>query len=340
MTPESPFPESRRPAIDRALIAAFGATVLDSVAPLSGGLSAALVYRIRMGGIAYLLRLDGPSDHFRDPERWYACMQVAADAFLAPRVRYACAADGVAIMDFIPEQSISFDYAGTRSDMVVELAQAVRALHQTEPFPVLVDYLDALDGLIGQLRASGLVAADTLAEPLARHAELAAVYRRLPADLVSSHNDLNPRNILYDGTRLWLVDWESAFLADRWVDLATVANFFTTDPAEEEVLLRTYFGEAPDAARRARMFLARQINHVFYGVLFLIGVAAERPGARLPGSSLEAPPLREIHRALGEGAFALETWENRATYGQARLMAASANFTAPACAQAIAALGA
>ncbi|HEX5379872.1 MAG TPA: phosphotransferase [Phenylobacterium sp.] len=334
------FPETRRPAIDRALIAAFGTAELDSVVPMTGGLSGALVYKIRVGGIAYLLRVEGAADLFSDPARWYGAMRIAAEACLAPRVRYADVEDRVAIMDFIPELSLALDYAGTRRDMIVELAQAVRALHAAPPFPPMMDYLDGMEILLGQLRAGGLVAAQALAQPLDRYAELAAVYRRLPADLVSSHNDLNPRNLLYDGSRLWLVDWESSFLADRWVDLATLANFFTSGPAEEEALLATYFGETPDAARRARMFLARQINHVFYAAIFLNGAAAERPGARLPGDRLEAPPVADLHRRLGEGEPMFETWEGRVAYGQARLIQASENLAGPDCARAIAALAA
>jgi aminoglycoside phosphotransferase (APT) family kinase protein len=335
-----PIPAPKRPAVDKALIAAFGTHQLDNIVPLSGGLSDALVFRIRVGGIAYLLRIEGSRDTFRDPARWYGCMRTAAEAFLAPRVRYACAQDGVAIMDFIPEQSLSYDYAGTRGDMVTELAQAVRALHATRGFPPLMDYLDGMEGVLGQLQATGLVRPEALAEPLARYAELAAVYRGLPQDLVSSHNDLNPRNILYDGTRLWLIDWESSFRADRWVDLASLANFFTQDLAEEDILLKVYFGEAPDAARRARLFLARQINHMFYGAIFLSGAAAERPDARLPGVRLEAPSYAELHRGLGDGSFGFEAWENRVTYGQARLAAAVENLSGPDCARAIAALAA
>jgi len=333
------FPAARRPAIDRALMAAFGTSELDSATPLTGGLSDARIYRIRVGGIAYLLRLEGETSSF-DPAHWYGCMKTAADAFIAPRVRYASAADGVAIMDFIPQRSIVLDYAGTKTDLLVELAQTVRALHETPMFPPLMDYLDGLEAILGQLQASGLVPPQALAEPLARHAQVAAAYRRLPVELVSSHNDLNPRNVIYDGARLWLVDWEASFRADRWVDLAAVANFFTATPAEEELLLRTYFGEAPDATQRARMFLARQINHVFYGAIFLIGAAAERPGTRLPGAQLDAPPLAELHRRLGEGDFVLEAWDNRVAYGQARLMAAAANLAGPDCARSLAALAA
>jgi len=334
------IPEAKRPAVDKALNTAFGTHQLDNITPLTGGLSGAMVFRIRVGGIAYLLRIEGERSYFKDPARWYGCMRTAAEAFLAPRVRYACAEDGVAVVDYIAEQSLMYEYPGTRIDMIAELAQAARALHATPGFPVLTDYLDGMEGVLGQLRASELMRPEALAEMFARYAELAQVYRRLPQDLVSSHNDLNPGNVLYDGSRLWLVDWESAFRADRWVDLATLANFFTKDEAEEEALLRVYFGEAPDAAKRARLFLARQINHVFNGAIFLIGAAGERPEARLRGNRLDAPPYLELHRGLGEGSFAFDAWENRVTYGQARLAAAVENLSGPDCARAIAALAA
>ena len=332
-----PFPMTHRPAIDRALTGAFGTTSLEAAAPLSGGLSAAQVYKIRVGGIDYLLRVEGARDLFRDPGRWYGCMRTAAAAFLAPRVRHADPVDGVAIMDFIPEQSLSLDYVGDRTAMVTELAQAVRALHATPPFPPLMDYLDAMEGLIGQMRATGFTPAQTLSEPLALYGKVAQAYRGLPVDLVSSHNDLNPRNILYDGARLWLIDWESAFLADRWVDLATLANFYTSNPGEEETLLRVYFGQAPDDAQRARLYLARQINHIFYAVMFLSGAAAERPGTVLP--SVQAPALAALHQALGQGDDVLGSWEGRAAYGLARLNAAARNIADPACATALTILG-
>lgn len=335
-----PIPETKRPAVERALLSAFGTAETDSIAQLTGGLSGALVFRIRVGGIPYLLRIEGERSYFKDPARWYGCMRTAAEAFLAPRVRYASAEDGVAVIDYIAEQSLAHEYPGTRTDMITELAQAARALHATPGFPVLTDYLDGMEGVLAQLRASALVRPQALSEVLARYAELAEVYRGLPQELVSSHNDLNPGNVLFDGTRLWLVDWESAFRADRWVDLATLANFFTKDAAEEDVLLRVYFGEAPDAARRARMFLARQVNHVFNGAIFLIGAAGARPEARLENMRLESPHYLDLHRGLGEGTFNFGAWESRVAYGQARLTAALENLSGPDCARAIAALAA
>lgn len=324
-----PISDAQRPAVGRALQAAFGCNNLDTILPLSGGLSGASIYKIRVGGIAYLLRIEGARDTFRDPHRWYRCMQIAAAAYLAPRVRYADPTDGVAIMDFIPEQSLGLDYPGDRAGLMTEAAQTLRALHETPAFPALVDYMDGMDAVVGQFQATGIVDPKATYALFARFAEVRARYRTDPADLVSSHNDLNPRNVLYDGRRLWLVDWESSFLADRYVDLATIANFFTQDPGEEEVLLRTYFGREPDAVRRARMTVMRQINHVFYGAIFLSGVATERPGLRLPQTGLAGPSTGELHAGLSTGAFVLDTWEGRAAYGRSRLAAAMEGMSAP-----------
>jgi aminoglycoside phosphotransferase (APT) family kinase protein len=319
------LPEDKRSAVERALTTVFGGATLDGLAPLNGGLSGARVYRIRVGGVAYLLRIEGARDLVRDPVRGYACMKIAAQALLAPRVLYACAEDGVAITDFIAEKSLTFDYAGTRSDLVVELAQAARSLHATPGFPPLIGYLDALDQMMAGLAASGLLAPRALAEPLARYRALTAAYRRLEPDLVSSHNDLNPRNILFDGQRLWLIDWEAAFRADRYVDLAALANGFANDTASEALFLRTYFTGQPGEARQARLFLARQISHVFHALAFLNGVAAQRPDLRL--ASLDAPSLEDLHLALAAGEPVLDTGEGRLAYGLARLDTATRNLS-------------
>ena len=96
------FPSSIRPsdlpAVRRATLAAFGTDEIDSARPLSGGLSGARIFRIRVGGVPYLLRIEVGRDAFRDPARAYACMLIAADGLIAPRVRYADAQDGVAIL--------------------------------------------------------------------------------------------------------------------------------------------------------------------------------------------------------------------------------------------------
>lgn len=333
-------PDAKRDAVGRALLAAFGTTELDSVTPITGGLSGAGLFRIRVGGIAYVLRIEPPPHAFGDPVRGHVCMRTAAEAFLAPRVRYADPADGVAIMELIKTRSIAHDYPGDGLPLITELAQAVRVLHATPAFPPLVDYLDGMDMLIGQQRAAPFVDPAALEPAFAGFAALRRVYRTRAEDLVSSHNDLNPNNILYDGQRLWLIDWETAFLADRFVDLASVANWFGGDDGRDERLLVTYFGGAPSPEQRARFHLMRQVNHLFYGLIFLAGAAAERPGHLPADRSLAGPDLGPLRQRLSTGDLGLMAWDDRVTYAKARLAAATEGLRGPAFDTALASLAA
>lgn len=309
------------PAVARALRATFATDVVDTETRLTGGLSGAGSWRVRVGGIAYALRVDAARDAVRDPARAQACQRIAADALLSPRLRHADPAGGITIVEWIDARPLS-DFPGGGPALLDELARTVRLLHETPAFPPLMDYVDALDGLVNGLLARPLLAPETRERLAALWAELATASRAAGVEPVSSHNDLNPRNILSDGARLWLVDWEAAFLADRYVDLAAVANLFAPSPRAADRLLAVYFGAPPSDRQRARLALARRVSHLFYAVMFLTLAADERPGARLPCDP-SAWPLQQLHAALGEGQPLLETWEGRLEYGLARLDAAT-----------------
>ncbi|MDG2527636.1 phosphotransferase [Caulobacter endophyticus] len=312
---------ARIPAVARALRATFATDVVDAETRLTGGLSGAGSWRIRVGGIPYALRVDPARDAVRDPARAQACQKIAADALLSPRLRHADPESGVTIVEWIEAQPLS-DFPGGGPALLDELARTVRLLHETPAFPPLTDYVDALDGLVQSLLARPLLPAGTRDRTAALWSCLSAASRAAGVEPVSSHNDLNPRNILSDGRRLWLVDWEAAFLTDRYVDLAAIANLFAPSPQAADRLLAVYFGAPPTDRQRARLALARRVSHLFYAVMFLTLAAGERPDARL-SEGQACWPLAHLHAALGEGELLLETWEGRLEYGLARLDAAA-----------------
>lgn len=326
--PLTAVPHRDSAAISAALRAAFGEAEVSSLSPVTGGLSGARLFRLEAEGRAWLLRIDGARDVFRDPIRWHRCMRAAAEAGLAPAVRHADPDSGVTITAFVDGRPLAEGYEAPRATMISAAGDLVRQLHATPAFPPLVDYMDGMAAVIGQLRATGLIADRALDAELSGYEALDRAYRGLRPEQVSSHNDLNPRNILHDGSRLWLIDWESAFLADRYVDLASLANVMVRDTTELGLLTEAYFGRAATEAEAARLFLARQVNHVFYGVIFLSGAAAERPGDSITPEAIEAD-LADIHQSLAEGRFDLDAWESRIAYGLARLRAARNNLASP-----------
>lgn len=310
------LPTAWRPAAEAALRQTFGAAPLQAAAPVAGGLSGAPVFKLRIDGRDYLLRLDEPTDGFADPRRWHGCLRIAAEAGVAPPVRHTDAA-GVSIVDFVGREADRAYWRGDRTALLRELGGLVRRLHAAPAFPPLVDYLDGMEALIAAARARGALSPDEAAPVLSAWSAVAKAYRALEPQPVSSHNDLNPRNVVAGEGRLWFVDWAAAFLADRYLDLASLAGFFARDRESESRLLAAYFDAEPTPAQRARLHLARQVNHMFYGMVML-GPAG-------------APPrgLEVLHGALKKGEAVFDSAAGRSEYARARLAAMIANIGEP-----------
>ena len=171
----------------------------------------------------------------------------------------------------------------------------------------------ALDGFLQKFQAANILPKAESEEFFARYAEMAAVYPHDDAEMVSSHNDLfKPDNILFDGQRVWLVDWEAAFLNDRYADLAVVANQVVTNDEEEMVYLQEYFGAAPDQYQLARFHLMQQIAHLFYTMAFLFQGSSGKP----IDWSGTVPEFRDYHRRMWAGEVDLADKDVKIVYGR------------------------
>ena len=311
------IPEAKTAAVTRALRETFGATEFEDIRLMTAGLTSALVFRIVVRGHPYLLRVITRTDANTDPTRQFTCMKIASEAGVAPRVWYTSIEDRVAIMDFVEARPFSI------TERVVQLAVTLRALHALPPFPKLVNDYDTAptfllrssafkDSFIQSFQAAKVLPDSETEELLQLYTRVASVYPHSVSDLVSSHNDLKPENILFDGARLWLVDWEAAFLNDRYSDLAVAANFVVTNDSEEEVYLRTYFGEAAGEYRLARFHLMRQLVHMFYAMAFsLLGSSAKPTEPTAP-----MPALRDLNNRIWAGESSLATAEAKSQYGR------------------------
>lgn len=67
-----------------------------------------------------------------------------------------------------------------------------------------------------------------------------------PIEVVFGHNDLLPANIIDDGNRLWLIDWEFAGYGSPLFDLGNLASNTHLDEPAWHDLLTAYFGHPPD----------------------------------------------------------------------------------------------
>ena len=312
---DSLIPPEKSAAVTLALREAFGVTAVEDIRRLTKGNATSRVFRIVVRGSPFVLKIIMRTD---DPTRHFACMRAAAAAGLAPRVWHTNIADKIAITDFVEEAPFPV------TDALIRIPAVLRTLHALPPFPgvpnrintscmFLINQGPEVDGFIQRIRAAKFLPERETEELLACHAQLAAVYPRHDPDMVSSHNDLfKPDNTLFDGHRVWLVDWEAAFLNDRYADLAVVANLVVTNDTEEKIYLQEYFGKPPDRYQLARFFLMQQVAHIFYAMGYLLFGSEGQP----LDLSETAPDFRDLHRRIWAGEVNLKDRQMKIAYGR------------------------
>jgi hypothetical protein len=288
-------PESRHDAVRAAIRAAFGAAEVSRAKAVTGGASGATTLRLDVDGHASLLRVEGARGPYRNPHQ-YTCMRIATEAGVAPPLRYFDEPSGIAIMDFIAAKPLAA-YPGGPVELTRALGALRAKLQAGRLFPEFVDYRKVIRLLTERLQARfapGLL--DPHREGLER---ICATLQWDAATHVASHNDPNPRNILFDGERLWLVDWETAYRNDAFVDVAILADNLAQASELEDSLLAAWLGRAANAEDRQRLKVVRALTRLYYAGLLGTLVTPSTPVV----GDLATPSREEFMRGIANGSL-------------------------------------
>jgi hypothetical protein len=223
-------------------------------------------------------------------------MQSAAAAGIAPRVHYVDEANRVAISDFIDQQPLHL-FPGGPTGLVKALAQLIRTLQGQSTFPDFVQYPDIIGRLFAHVRRTGLFAPGILDQHTEHFERMREAYFAGPPTLLASHNDCIPSNILFDGTRLWLIDWESAYRNDPLVDVAVTFDTLARSRELQSLFFHEWLGREADPELWSRLDIVQSLTRLYYAGVFLSGSAAAE-WRTAPESDVTAPSVAQFHQAI------------------------------------------
>lgn len=261
-----------------------------TVAPLLGGLTN-LSYVVADAGEKFVVRCgdDIPVHHvFRDRER--AASIAAHAAGLSPEVMHT--EPGILVMRHV--EGRTFSEADLRAN-IHRLAPLLRKCHLSVGqhlagppnffwvFHVIRDY--------GRLIAGSQ---SPFAVDVPRYLEANRVLEeaQVPMPVVFGHHDLLPGNVLDDGERLWLIDWEYGGFGTALFDLANLSANGSFEEAEDEALLYAYFGgKGPGDLHRAfrAMKAASALREALWAMVSDIHL-------RIPGADYKAHARDYLNR--------------------------------------------
>jgi hypothetical protein len=254
-----------------ALKTAFGSISPDRIALLDGGISGAYPYRVDVGNRSYLIRVEGAASPLRNPHQ-YESMWIASEAGIAPKVHFVDKDSRVAVMDFIDEKPLS-EFPGGPSALAEAVGELMGRVGKTKPFSRFIDYPEMVGRLWWWVCQTGLFAEGVLNAASDRLATIRRSYI-WDSGLASSHNDPVPGNILYDGSRLWCIDWESAYLNDPLVDLAIALDNFAQTSFSEDLLVNRWQRTRSETLVPERFAQIRCLTRLYYAGVFFSAAAA------------------------------------------------------------------
>jgi len=217
-----------------------------NIEPLSGGITN-INLRVSDGEHQFVVRI-GADIPEHGVMRWneLTLSKAAEAAGISPRVYHH--EPGVLVLEFL--QVDTFDAAAVRKpDNLPKIIDLIKHAHKELPrylnSPVLAFWPFQVNrNYLTRLQRDGSNYVAQLPQFLAELEALEAATG--PVNLVIGHGDLLAANILDDGNRLWLIDWEYGGFNTPLFDLAGLASNNELSEVQERAMLEQYFESAAD----------------------------------------------------------------------------------------------
>jgi aminoglycoside phosphotransferase (APT) family kinase protein len=285
-----------------------------SITPVRLGLSGAGVYAVTSARGEYILRVQGEAANDDFWNQHLLILRRAAEQGVAPWVVYVdetARAIVSARISGVPLPAVLADPA-QRQTAIADVIARLRSLHTIDPSGIAernaLDYARSVWQVQRQRNGFPAWAADTGSLFDKLEANLARDPRR-----VVSHNDVNPGNVLWDGTRSWLVDWEVAGLGHPYYDLAAFVTFLGVDAERGHELLALQEQRSVDDRGRETFDALRQLVALAVGYVFL-SLVPDLAILSAPTRE-DAPTLAQCRAGMRSGELNLQTPRGQAMFG-------------------------
>lgn len=265
-----------------------------------------LVYKVEIAGALLCLRIPGRGTATiidRHAEELNA--RAAAEAEVAPPVLYF-GADGVMLTPFLTRAvTLSPELLRTRRGAVERVARAFRRLHEgTPPFTREFQAFATIDKYVGVLAEHGAELPADLPAILKSAARIRDALAAHPVEPRPCHCDPTGANMLDDGERVLLIDWEYSAMNDPMWDLAYLSLEAEFDAAMDEYLLHTY-SPRPSAGEADRMALYKPVSELLSALWALIqGESCNRAADFAAYADAKLRSTRMLMRSAGVASAA------------------------------------
>jgi thiamine kinase-like enzyme len=230
------------------------------------------VFRVLADDEKYVLHVAAPSGDALVPDRSVVLRnaEAAGATGAAPRLVDRLDDPPVMVVAYVEGEMMTPERLAP-AEQVPRVAEVLRRLHAGPRFGNDIDMFATAERWLRVCDERGIAIPEGLREAMPQVRAAARALADRPMASVPSHNDLAPDNLIDDGRRLWLVDFEYSGNNDPCYDVGDVAFESDLDEDWRARLCEAYFGTT-DPVLLARTFL----HSLIAGVAWAVWASAQR----------------------------------------------------------------
>ena len=230
------------------------------VRPLGGGMTNQN-YLLDRNGETFVLRVFGEDTQLLgiDRPRERTCTTIAAQTGIGAEVVAWIPGEDIMVTRFIPGGTLTSEKSAEPATMERIIA-SIRRCHDGPPFPGVFSAFEDIRSYCQQAQNRGIPLPDSYSEALEQLAMIESAIGPVSVPK-PCHNDLLAGNLIWDGERIRIIDWEYGGMGDPFFDLGFFAADAELDDAQCQRLLSHYFGECKPKDL-AHLHLMRLVSHL------------------------------------------------------------------------------
>lgn len=213
-------------------------------------------YRVDLDDHSVVVRLSDPqgSDLAIDRENEYLNSVAAAASGAAPAVIEYQPGAGILVVAWVRGRTFTEADVRTAANLP-RIAQACRILHAGPAFAQPFDMFDIQARYLALVRERGYRLPDRYEEFAPQVARMRAAMQGARERLVPCNNDLLAANLIDDGERIWIIDYEYSGMNEASFEIGNIWSESTLPLEYLEPLVTSYWGRHdPAKVARARLW--------------------------------------------------------------------------------------
>ena len=235
--------------------------------PLARSVAGSCLYKFYSNYLQKNLVARVQKGSFADTSALYHDVMIASHEGYAPKVYLANDDLGVIILEEIVHQwpkerySISF---------FRKITQPLRQMHQGHSFKRKKLFYEWLDDVEEKLKTKNIPIPTFQTDYFKQYETIKLALKSnisiFEKDIMPTHHDINPGNILFDQKQAYLIDFETASQDIFYLDLAEAFNFFIYDDTKIQSFLTSYFIKEPNEEQISKFTLFKALAFLKNGL--------------------------------------------------------------------------